>query len=174
MASIIKVDQIQTAAGGTPTAADLGLNVTGAVLQVVKGTATTQTNITASSFADTGLSASITPSSTSSKILILTDQTGWARRYSNDGWELYFRVLRDGATTLKENYNFARAGLGYASEYYSTYAFPSNILDEPNTTSSVEYKTQARLGSGYTGSSAAAGFQPVNYDTFMILIEIAG
>jgi len=27
MASIIKVDTIQTAAGGTPTAADLGLNM---------------------------------------------------------------------------------------------------------------------------------------------------
>ena len=33
MTSIIKVDQIQTAAGGTPTAGDLGLNVTGSVLQ---------------------------------------------------------------------------------------------------------------------------------------------
>jgi hypothetical protein len=35
MASILKVDTIQTAAGGTPTAADLGLNVSGGVLQVV-------------------------------------------------------------------------------------------------------------------------------------------
>ena len=33
MTSIIKVDQIQTAAGGVPTAGDLGLNVTGSVLQ---------------------------------------------------------------------------------------------------------------------------------------------
>ena len=35
MASIIRVNQIQTTAGAVPTAADLGLNVTGTVLQVV-------------------------------------------------------------------------------------------------------------------------------------------
>ena len=35
MTSVIKVDQIQNAAGGTPTAGDLGLNVSGSVLQVV-------------------------------------------------------------------------------------------------------------------------------------------
>tara|TARA_R110000868_G_scaffold144180_1_gene363012 strand:- start:31 stop:576 length:546 start_codon:yes stop_codon:yes gene_type:complete len=34
MTSIIKVDQIQTLAGTAPTAADLGINVTGSVLQV--------------------------------------------------------------------------------------------------------------------------------------------
>ena len=34
MTSIIKVDQIQNAAGGVPTAADLGLNVSGTVLQI--------------------------------------------------------------------------------------------------------------------------------------------
>jgi hypothetical protein len=34
MTSIIKVDQIQTAAGGTPTAADLGLNVSGSVVKM--------------------------------------------------------------------------------------------------------------------------------------------
>ena len=34
MSSIIKVDQIQLANGSTPTAADLGINTTGSVLQV--------------------------------------------------------------------------------------------------------------------------------------------
>ncbi len=38
MTSIIKVDQIQTLAGTAPTAADLGINVTGSVLQVVQAT----------------------------------------------------------------------------------------------------------------------------------------
>jgi len=36
MTSIIKVDQIQNAAGGVPTAGDLGINTTGTVLQVVQ------------------------------------------------------------------------------------------------------------------------------------------
>ena len=45
MTSIIKVDQIQTAAGGVPTAADLGLNVSGSVVQTV--TAQNSTNVNA-------------------------------------------------------------------------------------------------------------------------------
>ena len=36
MTSIIKVDQIQTASGATPTADDLGINVSGSLLQVVE------------------------------------------------------------------------------------------------------------------------------------------
>lgn len=37
MTSIIKVDQIQNAAGGVPTAGDLGINTTGTVLEQVSG-----------------------------------------------------------------------------------------------------------------------------------------
>ena len=43
MTSIIKVDQIQTASGSTPTATDLGINTTGTVLQVVSGITQSQT-----------------------------------------------------------------------------------------------------------------------------------
>lgn len=41
MASIIKVDTIQTAAGGTPTAADLGINREGEIIQVARESAGT-------------------------------------------------------------------------------------------------------------------------------------
>ena len=44
---------------------------TGNVLQVVAGTDASAVDITSTSMTDTGLSASITPSSTSSKILVL-------------------------------------------------------------------------------------------------------
>ena len=78
MASIIKVDTIQTAAGGTPTAADLGLNTTGSVVNVYRyeyeitasngGTNT----IATTSFTDfRGLSSiSYTPQSTGNKLII--------------------------------------------------------------------------------------------------------
>ena len=85
MASKIKVDQLETADGSgtialqnqlsgmttaslpTVTTDKLG---TGAVLQVVQGTYSTQITSTAASFSDTNLSASITPSSSSSKIYV--------------------------------------------------------------------------------------------------------
>jgi hypothetical protein len=41
----LKVDTIQTAAGGVPTASDLGINVAGSVLQVVTYTDSTNVNL---------------------------------------------------------------------------------------------------------------------------------
>lgn len=71
MSSILKVDQIQTAAGGIPTAADLGLNVSGSVLQVVQAVKTDKQTISGTAYtAISGLAPVITPTSTSSKILI--------------------------------------------------------------------------------------------------------
>ena len=69
MSSIIKVDTIQTAAGGVPTAGDLGLNITGSVLQTVAGRSTTALDTTSTSM-QTVASANITPSTTSNAILI--------------------------------------------------------------------------------------------------------
>jgi len=73
MSSIIKVDTIQTAAGGTPTAADLGLNTTGSVVQTHHFSytpgSTYQTN--SASFTDvTGVSTTFTPSSADGFLLI--------------------------------------------------------------------------------------------------------
>lgn len=52
MTSIIKVDQIQTAAGGVPTAGDLGFDVEGSVIATHKfvSPTTSDTAITSSSF----------------------------------------------------------------------------------------------------------------------------
>ena len=87
MASIIKVDTIQTAAGGTPTAADLGLNTTGSVLQVVSsnnGYAVT----TSSSYVDTGLQQTITPIATNSKFLITCNFASQAEQQYNASWHI--------------------------------------------------------------------------------------
>jgi hypothetical protein len=63
MTSIIKVDQIQTAAGATPTAADLGINVAGTVLQVktasINSVATYSNSASSSEIA--GLGITFTP-----------------------------------------------------------------------------------------------------------------
>ena len=60
MTSIIKVDQIQTAAGAAPTAAGLGLNVTGSVLQVVTGSFGSEVSLTGTNIY-LGVQASFTP-----------------------------------------------------------------------------------------------------------------
>ena len=104
MTSIIKVDQIQTLAGAAPTAADLGLNVTGALLQMqystVILTSVTSTSATKSSIA----AVTITPKFATSKIKVslhcdfqqLTgnDAHMWLAR--NDGSGIY-NAITDGA-----------------------------------------------------------------------------
>ena len=71
MTSILKVDNIQKANGSVPKVSDLGLNVTGSVLQVKQLVFAKETITTSSAtFVSTGKSLAITPSATSSKILI--------------------------------------------------------------------------------------------------------
>ena len=69
MTSIIKVDQIQTAAGATPTAADLGVNISGSLLQVVEYHS--RLPFTINGAAIKLFDQSITTKQTNSKIMIL-------------------------------------------------------------------------------------------------------
>lgn len=68
MSSIIKVDQIQLANGSTPTAADLGLNVSGSVLQVVTYTWASQFTYSGQTKVSVN-TLQITPKSSTSKII---------------------------------------------------------------------------------------------------------
>ena len=53
--STIKVDTIKKVNDSVPKASDLGLNVTGNVIQVVTSTVVTSTTTTSTSFVTTGL-----------------------------------------------------------------------------------------------------------------------
>jgi len=162
MTSIIKVDQIQNAAGGTPTAADLGLNVSGSVLQVVQATHSSQSQTTSNSYQNFPLSASITPSSISSKVLVLLNFTG---AITSDN-HLYVRVLRDDTTTVVESLSafFAQtAGVSGGALHLSK-------LDTPSTTSAVTYDAQyCTRDSGET-----VIVQYSNQPSTITLMEIAG
>lgn len=73
MSSVLKVDTIQTAAGGTPTAASLGLNISGSVLQRIHSVNSTQTSISNANGWVTALTATITPKYVNSLIYIDID-----------------------------------------------------------------------------------------------------
>ena len=179
MSSILKVDTIQTAAGGTPTAADLGLNVSGSVLQVVSSTTNTTVQITGSSYVDSALSASITPLSTSSKIVVLVNQSAYLYG-SSDAVHSGIRLLRD-STVILNPFADSTGGLepyleviGSSQVYFSS-RHTISYVDTPSTTSSVTYKTQGALRS--SGFSRNLVFQPpasVNGTSTITLMEIAG
>jgi hypothetical protein len=108
----------------------------GKVLQVVYGSTTTQTANNTSTYADTTLSASITPSSATSKVLVLVSQNGLSKDTNNTG--VMLRLLR-GATSILQFVGSAGFNGGNTRQ---DVAASCAYLDSPSTTSSTTYKTQ--------------------------------
>jgi hypothetical protein len=111
--------------------------VSGKVLQVVMASTNTQTTNSTTTPADTTLTATITPSSATSKVLVLVSQNGVLGTTASNGVQL--RLMR-GATSIL---NFS-GSLGYsqASSTRNDTAASCSYLDSPATTSATTYKTQ--------------------------------
>jgi hypothetical protein len=124
-----------TAATGIKWAAPAG---GGKVLQVVNATYSTQTSTTSTTFADTGLTATITPTSATSKILVFVNQVGCHRNSGTNG-ALQLRLLR-GATSIVTFEKY----LGYngGTVEINAGSASTTYLDSPATTSATTYKTQ--------------------------------
>jgi hypothetical protein len=146
---------------------------TGSVLQVVQASTTTRVQITNSTYTDTNLTATITPSSSSSKILVLVSQNIGTFNSSNVGTSGNLRIVRDSTTVFtSENVISVVAALGNASELRLAGQYSLNYLDSPNTTSATTYKTQANLsgGGGRVEPQSSNGLS----NSTIILLEIAG
>ena len=127
MTSILKVSTIQNTAGGAPTAGDLGLNVTGSVLQVVNATSTTSVEVAGSTvYTAVNPSVTITPSSSSSKILIMHNAGGMV--YSNT-LDIRFKMFRNGTEILVIN----RYGYKDGTSQWAPCPFAVTFLDSPAT-----------------------------------------
>ena len=109
----------------------------GSVLQVVSANYSTQVSNSTSTYADTGLSASITPTSATSKILVIVHQTGLFKAVGNT--RVTLRLLR--SSTPLVNFEWG-AGTTDSSATISPAGSGTTFLDSPATTSSVTYKTQ--------------------------------
>lgn len=135
---------------GAITSAKLASGVGGKILQVVSTTKTDTFTSTSTSFVDiTGLSVAITPSATSSKILIMysafigADDRGQIKllRGSSD----IFVGASDSANRTESS------GFGYGGNSDDNAKLHANsgvFLDSPNTTSQTTYKLQAITNSG--------------------------
>ena len=152
---------------GTITAGDFASGVGGKVLQVVGASTATEATSSSSTYADTNLTATITPSSASSKVLVLISQSG--SKAATDTY-LNIRVYR-GATEIGGT--VAGRSIGYTGDTTANYVgigFSCSILDTPSSTSALTYKTQFN-------SSANNGTVRVQVDggaSYITLIEIAG
>lgn len=141
------------------------LNRAGNILQVVSATTSTLVTNNTSTYADTGLTASITPTSSSSKVLVLVSQNGLFKSVNNAASGVNIKLFR-GATEL------ALAGaVGYTGTLLNVYSSSVSFcyLDDPGTTSATTYKTQF---ANYT-NAVGVGVQDISSKSTITLMEVA-
>ena len=193
----LKVGTITTSSGsGTITLGQSGETVTipsgvtltnngtasglGKVLQVLQTVKTDTFSTSSTSFTDiTGLSVSITPSSTSNKILIMFDVVGATPNLA------YVNLVRNSTTigigeTSGSRISCTTGNFSAAGDNNRAFSFSSKYLDSPSTTSATTYKLQIRHESGgasiyinrtVNDNDGATGFRPISTITAM---EIQG
>ena len=146
MASIINVDQIDEATSGH------GVNIPGHVVHVSQAVTTaSQVSSSQTSLVDiTGATLTVTPKSTSNKILLMFDLGA----YANSGSTFpipYYAIVR-GSTVLH-----AKSGWYFDARSSGTvfgqqlFRIGMSYLDSPSTTSATTYKLQYKSASGGSG-----------------------
>jgi len=162
--------QVLTSAGAGAVPSFQASAVGGKILQVIQGTTTTTVGNTSTSYADTGLTAAISPSATSSKILVFVNQhvTFFSGTQQAGGSLQLLKgstVIYAGDVTYEM---YIKATGSSAIQYYGRRTL--NYLDSPSSTSELTYKTQARnYQNGMTLES-----QVDSAESTIILMEIAG
>jgi hypothetical protein len=137
------------------------------VIQVVQASLSTATSTTGATYVTSGLTATITPQSTTSKILVVVSGGG---SYGNAGTVYGEQVLYRNSSQISSN------GVDWA--FYSNAATGANhsymYLDSPSTTSATSYTPYYRRG-----TTAGAGtyyfnlIQSTGPTVTITLIEIA-
>ena len=152
----------------------------GKILQVVSVVDDTDTSITSATYTDTGLSANITPISTSSKILVTVNHN---LRLSRSTGSVYggIKLLRGSTDIFNPNPNDGNGpfGLGYFSGETSMAlsAFhTTQFLDSPSSTSQVTYKTQGRVYIASNSNTLRFNYNGSvnNGQSVMTLMEVSG
>jgi hypothetical protein len=135
------------------------------ILQVVQGTTTTATSSSTSTYVDTTLTATITPQSSTSNILIMVAQNGCHKSNANPFTTMNLQLLR-GATVLQT----IGAGLGYTGNAEeASFCASTTYLDSPATTSATTYKTQMSSPFNQATATTQRGSVPSN----IILMEVS-
>jgi len=167
-------DEFLISDAGTLKRLDASLLGGGKVLQVVTATHSTTVTQTASSYATSGLSAAITPASTSNKILVLTSSLieTFGDGQNSSGRRALVGLFRGTVSDTKIREGFV--GLNMVSGTTSTNDTSYNLvsfshLDSPSTTSAQTYTV------GISGDGACdIAAQPDSDMSTITLLEVAG
>jgi|TARA_A100001388_G_scaffold57536_1_gene39659 hypothetical protein len=130
-----------------PDTGNLTLGKTG-ILQVVQTVKTDTFSTASTSYTDvTGVSVSITPSSSSNKVLVMVE----ANSSTTGGNNAMFRLKRDSTTLSVGDAAGSRSQAAYQQRINDTNAALNGsitLLDSPSTTSSTTYQLQTKVQGG--------------------------
>ena len=155
-------DSISLASGATQSGF-------GKIGQVVVGTTESSGTTTSTSFSSTGLSAQITPSSSSSKIFVTCCFSGSKNSDPNDGDWAYFSIFRDSTNLGAANGRGITGHYNYINQSVDNhYPVSMVVLDSPSSTSQLTYTVQ------YAGSNSndTIAFNNREMKTSIILMEV--
>ena len=170
MSSQLRVDKILPV-DGAPTGGG------GGIIQIIH--ASTQTGASqafsaGSTFVDTGLSASITPKFSTSKILV----TGYLSYYvtiSGVGSAEWNFAVCDGSNNILDSTSADAQGYRFNEYYVLGGKHPINFLHSPNTTSSFTYKMRMNAKSAnQSGNLYCQINETGNNISRLTLMEVAG
>ena len=172
--STLFVNNLNTASGSTitvPTGKTLvgtdegAFRVPGAVLQVIQVSTTTTTSTASTSFVDTGMTATITPKSSSSKILVQADFGVGAGNSSNGA---VIQLVRGSTQLFYRGDAYSGAGNTYGADSFFH-------LDSPATTSATTYtvklKSQGSSTTCYVNPEYSGYTSPTAHITLMEIAQ---
>ena len=163
---------------GLNQAVNLATNVTGTlptanggskVGQVIQATTSSAVNVASTSYSDTGLTVNITPTATSSKILVEVNQNIVTDIDTNLANSL-LQLRRDSTSVITWGANIARIEAGSVSAVKFGNLTTFSHLDSPSTTSQITYKTQGAISS--TSNNGTARFQNSSAYSVITVMEI--
>jgi len=134
----------------------------GKILQVVQGTDTNFRTTTSSSYASLTLNASITPASSSNKILVIV-----AAAFGNSGGNAFFDIQK--STDGGSSYSSLGGGDGFGERIDNAGFTPGALmtLNGAGTTNAINYKIFGKQSGGITAKLGAGGYSVI------MLLEVA-
>ena len=138
----------------------------GKVLQVVNATYATEVSNSTNTYADTGLTANITCSSTSSKVLVIVTQNGLGKSAGNVANAIDLRLSLPGGSTIQFGYAIGYDGVAI-ERFYATGAF--TYLHSPASVAAITYKTQFK---NFTNAASVSVQNDGLASSSIVLIEI--
>ena len=141
----------------------------GKIGQIIQATTDSAVNVASTSNTDTGLTVNITPTATTSKVLVEVNQNIVTDIDTNLANSL-LQLRRDSTSVITFGANVARIEAGSVSAVKFGNLTTFSYLDSPNTTSQVTYSTRGSISS--TSNNGTARFQNSSAYSVITVMEI--